>query len=77
MVEGLAAQAPEAVFLHPRPGRRPTVDLRAVARQVLHRLGIAAVEVLGPCTRCDLGFHSWRRDGPDAGRQAALVGLLP
>jgi YfiH family protein len=77
VVAGLGAQATAEVFLHPRPGRRPTVDLRAAVRHVLEGLGIRRVEVLGPCTRCDPGFHSWRRDGAMAGRQAALIGLRP
>ncbi len=76
VVEGLARHAPLELFLHERPGRRPTVDVAAVNLHVLHTLGIQA-ERLPHCTVCDPGFHSWRRDGALAGRQAAFVGLWP
>lgn len=75
VVEALAAQAPPSVFLHPRDGQRPTVDVGAVNLHVLRGLGVPA-ERLPACTRCDPRFHSWRRDGLDAGRQAALIGLV-
>ncbi|MFH1465996.1 MAG: polyphenol oxidase family protein [Pseudomonadota bacterium] len=77
VVAGLEAHAPRELFLHPRPGQRPAVDLRAVCRHIIEELGIGQVEEIGPCTRCDRRFHSWRRDGPAAGRQAALIGVRP
>jgi len=77
VVEGLGRHAPPEVFLHARvAGQRPTVDVAAVNLHVLRSLGIPA-ERLSACTSCDPRFHSWRRDGVTAGRQAALIGLAP
>jgi YfiH family protein len=76
VVDGLARHAPAELFLRHRPGRRPTVDVAAVNLHLLRSLGILAERLPG-CTRCEERFHSWRRDGPAAGRQAALIGLRP
>ncbi len=51
---------------------RHRLDLLALARHALHEAGVAD-DALGTipeaCTRCDaVRFHSWRRDGPAAGR---------
>ncbi len=75
VVEALARRAPLELFLHPRTGRRPTVDVGAVAVHALRELGIESVERLPGCTCCDPRFHSYRREGAQAGRQAAFVGL--
>jgi len=50
------------------------LDLPAVATALLERAGIAQVESLDLCTKCnpDL-FYSHRRDGERTGRQAGLV----
>jgi YfiH family protein len=50
------------------------LDLRAVARRLLQRAGVGAIEVSELCTSChpDL-FFSHRRDGRSTGRQAGLV----
>lgn len=50
------------------------VDLRVTARLLLGASGVERVAVLGPCTRCDPSYCSYRRDGPDAGRQLSFVG---
>ncbi len=76
VVEGLARHAPVELFLAEQPFARPTVDVAAVNLHLLEQLGIPAERLPG-CTRCDAGFHSWRRDGLAAGRQAALIGLCP
>lgn len=76
VVDGLrAAGLPEAVFLRPRPGQRPTVDLAAAVAHQLRAAGVGAVEVLPDCTLRDIRLHSHRRDGDAAGRNAGLVGL--
>ncbi len=56
-----------------RGGRRH-VDLRTAARLMLQAAGVASVEILGPCTVCSAGYHSYRRDGAGAGRQLSFVG---
>jgi len=76
VVDALGRHAPTAVFLRERAGRRPTVDLGALAAQILCSFGLRQVEVLPGCTCCDARFHSYRRDGARAGRQAGLIGLL-
>ncbi|HET9119748.1 MAG TPA: polyphenol oxidase family protein [Solirubrobacterales bacterium] len=50
------------------------LDLTAVARELLARAGVSAVESADLCTSCnpDL-FYSHRRDGERTGRQAGLV----
>jgi YfiH family protein len=55
-----------------RGGRR-FVDLRSAAAALLARAGVTST-VLGPCTACGEGYHSYRRDGAGAGRQLSFVG---
>jgi YfiH family protein len=55
-----------------RPSR-PHVDLRTAARCLLVAAGVRAVDVLGPCTACGDGWHSYRRDGAATGRQLSFV----
>ena len=57
------------------PGpRREHVDLRTAVRLLLAAAGVDATYVLGPCTACSGAHHSFRRDGPRAGRQLSFVG---
>lgn len=69
-VEVLAAFAP----LGPGLADGRMLDLPAVARALLERAGIEAIDVAGLCTRCnpDLLF-SHRGSGGRTGRQAGLV----
>ena len=53
---------------------RDHVDLRTAARLLLARAGITTVAILGPCTACGAGYHSYRRDGARTGRQLSFVG---
>jgi purine-nucleoside/S-methyl-5'-thioadenosine phosphorylase / adenosine deaminase len=57
-----------------RGAARDRVDLRTAARLLLARAGVATVTVLGPCTACGAGYHSYRRDGARTGRQLSFVG---
>ncbi|MCX7603223.1 MAG: peptidoglycan editing factor PgeF [Bryobacteraceae bacterium] len=59
-------------------GTRTKIDLREALRRqlILAGLSAAAIDVSPHCTRCGGGeFHSWRRDGPRAGRMVSLIGL--
>jgi hypothetical protein len=56
-----------------RAGRRH-LDLRTAARLLLGAAGVLVVDVLGPCTACGSGYHSYRRDGARTGRQLSFVG---
>jgi YfiH family protein len=50
------------------------LDLPAVARVLLERAGVEAIEVSELCTSCNPElFYSHRRDGERTGRQAGLV----
>jgi copper oxidase (laccase) domain-containing protein len=52
------------------------LDLPAVARALLERAGVAAVETTDLCTRCNPElFYSHRRDGAKTGRQCGIAWL--
>ncbi|HEV3095368.1 MAG TPA: polyphenol oxidase family protein [Solirubrobacteraceae bacterium] len=51
------------------------IDLRAIAHDRLGAAGVADVLDVSACTVCDERFFSHRREGPRAGRQAALAWL--
>jgi YfiH family protein len=51
------------------------IDLRAIAHDRLRAAGVADVLDVSACTVCDERFFSHRREGPRAGRQAALAWL--
>ncbi len=53
---------------------RAWVDLRLAVRTQLEALGVARVDEVGGCTRCDAArFHSFRRDGARAGRMLCAI----
>lgn len=58
-----------------RSRARPHVDLAALTSDVLQRFGFDrdAIHDCGLCTRCGDLFHSFRRGGPGAGRNLAIV----
>jgi len=61
----------------PGRGDRPHLELRTMAAAALTAAGIAreAIAVVGPCTAEHPGeLHSYRRDGPKAGRQVSYIG---
>ncbi len=58
----------------PGPRGRPHLDLVAAATWQLERNGVSAIHSLGLCTRCETErLFSYRRDGPGAGRNYALI----
>lgn len=54
------------------------VNLQACAQKALLKAGLSSekLRVLSGCTACSPNYHSYRRDGPRAGRQWAAV-VLP
>jgi polyphenol oxidase len=66
----------DAALRPARPGHA-LVDLAALARAALRGAGVADERVgvvAGACTRCDAArFHSYRRDGPAAGRLLSWI----
>ncbi|MCW5889359.1 MAG: peptidoglycan editing factor PgeF [bacterium] len=55
-------------------GDRHRLDLRAAVTSLLHAAGVGDVVSVGPCTACDAGWYSYRRDGAGAGRQVGVIG---
>jgi len=63
-------------FVDRTRGERPYLDLPALTRSLLTQGGVEARSIhdSGLCTRCDGSiFHSFRRNGPSAGRNLAIV----
>jgi len=64
-------------FFRPGPRGRPHLDVRAANRAQLRAAGLPEAQVhdVGDCTHCraDL-YHSYRREGPRAGRMISYVG---
>ncbi len=55
-------------------GPRPHLDLVAAVEAQLRARGVTLVERLSPCTRCNVeSWHSFRRDGAEAGRNWAFI----
>ena len=67
-----------ADFFRPGPRGRPHLDVRAANERQLREAGIpeARIHRVADCTRCraDL-YHSYRREGQDAGRMINFVGF--
>src|SRR5262249_26747071 len=66
--------SPESV--KPRPGRKPTIDLRAANRAQLVAAGVRTenIDAAPPCTACDSArFFSFRRDGRETGQHVAYI----
>lgn len=59
----------------PGLGQRDHVDLGAAVAWQLRAAGVVNIEALGLCTASDRRLFSHRRDGGDAGRIAAMIGL--
>jgi len=79
VVRGLAARFGDAVEAAMRESRTShwKIDLAGLARLDLERAGLASDRIAtfaDACTACDPDrFHSYRRDGPDAGRLVHFV----
>ncbi len=72
-----AAGRDPARFTAPAPSRRgrPRLDLPLENRLQLVAAGLdpANIRTASLCTRCEPAFHSYRREGPGAGRNWSLV----
>lgn len=73
--EAFEAHAPgtTAPAWEKRDGRH-YVDLRTAARLLLLARGVPTASVVGQCTFCGDGYHSYRRDGAGTGRQLSFIG---
>lgn len=73
-VAGRVAAASGDEVVWPGAGERPHLDLPGAAARQLRAAGVAAVEVLPRCTRCDeVRLWSYRREGAGAGRNVAVA----
>ncbi len=74
LVGVVTADCMPALLVDRRRGSRRHLDLRIAARCLLEAAGVGSVAVLGPCTACGPGYHSYRRDGARTGRQLSFDG---
>jgi YfiH family protein len=73
-VAAAVAAASSAGVVRPGPRERPHLDLAAAARLQLAERGVADVEQIEGCTRCDADrLWSYRREGAKAGRNVAVI----
>lgn len=63
----------ERGILFPGPRGRPHLDLAAAVESQLREAGVERIHRLDRCTRCDPMLRSYRREGPSAGRNLALI----
>ena len=52
------------------------LDLPGINRNALEKAGVADIEVLGICTKCNPDFYSYRREGKGVGSQLSIIGLV-
>jgi YfiH family protein len=72
----LASAGGEPAIVARREGEKAYLDLRRAVRRQLERGGVADVEDVPGCTRCDgERFFSFRRDGQRSGRHLAAIAL--
>jgi polyphenol oxidase len=67
-----------AAHFRPGPSGRPHLDVRAANVRQLHEAGVRpeSVHHVKECTRCLADrYHSYRRDGKEAGRMISFVGF--
>ena len=57
-------------------GKKGFLDLREINAAQIIESGVPRerIRLTGPCTFCDPSFASYRREGPDAGRQLSVIG---
>jgi polyphenol oxidase len=66
-----------AGFFRSGPNGRPHLDVRAANVRQLEAAGVRpdAIHHVPDCTYCTPGYHSYRRDGKEAGRMISFVGF--
>lgn len=66
---------PDATWQTPSPNQKPMIDLQQVNALQLQALGLAEIDILPHCTRCETK-HLWSHRRGETGRQAAFLQLL-
>jgi YfiH family protein len=66
-------------FVARTSGDKAFIDLRAAVRAQLRALGVAddRIEDVAGCTKHEVRFHSFRRDGKESGRMLACIRPAP
>ena len=63
-------------YLLETDGCKYMLDLPGINRGALEKAGVANIEVLGVCTKCNPNFFSYRREGKGVGSQLSVIGLV-
>jgi len=63
-------------YLTKKEGTKYNLDLRKANIKQLNNKGITSVEIVDICTKCDLNYPSYRRDGKNAGRMLSFIGFI-
>jgi YfiH family protein len=63
-------------YLIKTDGSKYMLDLPGINRDMLEKAGVANIEVLGVCTKCNPNFYSYRREGKGVGSQLSVIGLV-
>jgi len=63
-------------YLTKKEGTKYNLDLRNANIKQLNSKGITSVEIVDICTKCDLNYPSYRRDGKNAGRMLSFIGFI-
>ena len=63
-------------FLFRKNNLKYILDLKGANRINLSKEGVKDIEVINICTKCGSDFHSYRRDGENAGKQLSFAGLV-
>jgi hypothetical protein len=64
------------VYLVKTDGCKYMLDLPGINRDMLEKAGVAEIENLGICTKCNPDFFSYRREGKGVGSQLSVIGLV-
>jgi YfiH family protein len=63
-------------FLFRKGNFKYILDLKKANSIALSKEGVEDVEIINICTKCSSDFHSYRRDGKNAGKQLSFIGLV-
>ena len=63
-------------YLTKKEGTKYNLDLRKANIRQLNSRGITRIETVDICTKCNLNYPSYRRDGNNAGRMLSFIGFI-
>lgn len=62
-------------FLYSIKGSKYNLDLKKFNCKTLAENGIMNIDIIDKCTKCDLRYYSYRREGKDVGSQLSFIGI--